>query len=93
MTKGRIRENYKKRALHRLKIMQGQMRGLAKAVEKENYCIEVLNQSSAVQESLKSFDALMLENHLQTHAIHQFKSKDVSKAVKELLKIYKYNRR
>jgi len=93
MTKGYIGENYKKRALHRLKIMQGQMRGLEKAVSSEDYCIDVLNQSSAVQESLKSFDALILENHLQTHAIHQFKSKDVAKTVAELIKIYKYNRR
>lgn len=93
MTKGYIQSDYKKRALHRLKIMQGQMRGLEKAVTSEDYCIEVLNQSSAVQESLKSFDALMLENHLRTHVAHQFKNKDIAKVVKELLKIYKFNRR
>lgn len=73
--------------------MEGQIRGLEKAVEKEEYCLEVLNQSSAVQESLKSFDALMLENHLRTHVTDQFKGKDKEKAIKELLKIYKLNRR
>ena len=62
-------------------------------VAKEDYCIDVLNQSSAVQESLKSFDMLMLENHLRTHAADQFKGKNIEKAVKELLKIYKLNRR
>lgn len=93
MTKGHIQPSYKKRALHRLKIMQGQMRGLVKAVENEDYCLEVLNQSSAVQESLKSFDALLLENHLRTHASHQFKAGDLDKVIKEMLKIYKFNRR
>jgi len=93
MTQGCIKPEYKKRLIHRLKIMEGQIRGLEKAVDKEEYCLDVLNQSSAVQESLKSFDALMLENHLRTHVAGQFKGKNLEKAVKELLKIYKLNRR
>lgn len=91
--KGCIKPEYKKRLIHRLKIIEGQIRGLEKAVANEEYCLEILNQSSAVQESLKSFDALMLENHLRTHVTGQFKSQDIEKAVKELLKIYKLNRR
>ncbi len=73
--------------------MAGQLRGLQKSVENEDYCLEVLGQSSAVQESLKSFDALMLENHLRTHTGHLFKDKETETAVTELLKIYRLNRR
>jgi len=93
MPHGCIKSPYKKRLIHRLRIVQGQIRGLEKSVEKENYCTDVLNQSSAVQESLKSFDTLMFENHLRTHVVGKFKGKDLEKTVKELLKIYKLNRR
>jgi CsoR family transcriptional regulator, copper-sensing transcriptional repressor len=93
MVHGHIKTPYKKRLIHRLRILQGQIRGLERAVDKEDYCISVLHQSSAVQESLKSFDMLMLENHLRTHVVHQFKGKGVDLAVKELLRIYKLNRR
>lgn len=86
---GHIQKDYKKRALHRLKIIEGQIRGLEKMVENEEYCIDILNQSSAIQESLKSFSSLLLENHLTAHLAEQLKGKDSSKAVLEMLKLYK----
>jgi CsoR family transcriptional regulator, copper-sensing transcriptional repressor len=90
--KGHITQDYKKRALHRLKIIQGQAKGLEKMVEDETYCMDVLTQSLAVQESLKSFDALMLENHLKTHASHQLSGKNKEKGIKEMLKLYKLSK-
>ncbi len=79
----------KKRALHRSKILEGQMRGLTKAIEGEKYCVDLLMQSLAIQESLKSLNGLVLENHLRTHVKHQLKDKKKeSKAIAELLKIY-----
>lgn len=90
--KGYIQKGNKKRAVHRLKIIQGQIRGLEKMVENEEYCINILNQSSAVQESLKSFSSLILENHLTTHLAEQLKGKSSDKAVKEMLKLYKLNK-
>lgn len=87
--KGHIKKDYKKRALHRIKIIQGQAKGLEKMVEDEAYCMDILNQSLAVQESLKSFDALMLENHLKTHACGALSGKNKEKGIKEMLKLYK----
>ncbi len=91
--KGHIQSNIKKRLIHRLKIIQGQAKGLEKAVKNEKYCVDVLIQSAAIQQSLKSFDALMLENHIKTHVRDQLKGKNIKQATKELLKIYKLNRR
>lgn len=93
MAKGCIKPEYKPRLIHRLKIVQGQVKGLEKAVEKEEYCVEVLNQSSAVQESLKSFDSLMLENHLHVHIAKNSDSKNMSKIINELLRIYRLNKK
>ena len=90
--KGNISPNYKKRALHRLKIIQGQAKGLEKMVEDEAYCMNVLHQSLAAQESLKSFDALMLENHLKTHACGALSGKDKSKAIQEILKLFRLSK-
>lgn len=74
--------------MHRLKIMQGQLRGLEKMVTDDAYCLDILNQSRAVQESLKSFNAFVLENHLKEHAANELKGKNKDKAIKELLKLY-----
>ncbi len=93
MSGGCIQKQYKKRLTHRLRIIEGQIRGLGKAVENEEYCIDVLTQSSAIRESLKSFDALMLENHLNTHIVENVKKGKEEKSVKELIKIYKLNKK
>jgi DNA-binding FrmR family transcriptional regulator len=82
-------QKLKKRAVHRAKIIRGQLDGLIKAIEKEVYCPELLAQSLSIQRSLKSLDAHMLENHLRTHVKHQMQHKgEEEKAVKELIKVY-----
>ena len=84
-----VDQKLKKRAIHRAKIIRGQMDGLVKAIEKEVYCPELLEQSLSIQRSLKSLDAFLLENHLRTHVRHQLRSKgEEEKALKELVKIY-----
>ncbi|PIR56490.1 MAG: hypothetical protein COU73_00800 [Parcubacteria group bacterium CG10_big_fil_rev_8_21_14_0_10_46_32] len=83
-----MQKDYKKRAKHRLKIIQGQIVGLEKMVEDETYCIDVLHQSLAVQKSLKSFDGLMLENHLTTHAASNLTGIHKGKGIQEMLALY-----
>jgi len=90
---GCMKEAIKKQALRRLKIVEGQIRGLQKMVEQEKYCIDVINQSLAVKEALSSFENLMLENHLSTHVIEQIKHKQESKAIREILSIYKLSKK
>ncbi|PIS04693.1 MAG: hypothetical protein COT81_05160 [Candidatus Buchananbacteria bacterium CG10_big_fil_rev_8_21_14_0_10_42_9] len=91
--KGKIQRPYKNRALHRLRIIQGQLRGLEKMVEDEKYCIDVLTQALAIQESIKSFSSLMLENHLKTHASRLLRGNNKNKAINELVNIYKLNQK
>jgi len=42
-------ENLKKRALHRSRILEGQMRGLQKMIDNEDYCMDIITQSLAIQ--------------------------------------------
>lgn len=87
-------QDLKRRALHRTKILQGQMKGLEKMIDKENYCMDILTQSLAIQKSLSSLNKLVLENHLRTHINEKFSgndSKAQKQAMEELLHLYELN--
>ena len=84
-----MKKAIKKKAVRRLKILEGQIRGLQKMVEKEEYCLDILQQSSAVKQALSGIEDLILENHISTHVIEQFKAGKESKSIKEILVIYK----
>lgn len=81
----------KKRALHRAKILEGQMRGIQKMIENEDYCIDILTQSLAIQKSISSLNKLILENHVRTHIKDNLGSdseKAQEQAIEELLGLY-----
>lgn len=84
---------FKNQLIRRLKIIEGQIRGLQGMVEKEKYCIEIITQASAAKKALSSFEDIMLKNHLSTHVIEQVKSGRHSKAVLEILKVYKLSKK
>lgn len=84
-----MRKDIKSKAIRRLKIVEGQIRGLQKMVEEESYCVNIITQASAIKEALSGVEDLLLENHLSTHVIEQMKSGEENQAVKEILKVYK----
>ncbi len=60
-------------------------------IDDEEYCMDIITQSLAIQKSLASLNKLILENHLRTHITEMMESKDSSqhqKALAELLKLY-----
>lgn len=84
-----MRKDVKKRVNHRLKIVEGQVRGLHKMVDKEAYCIDVITQTAAIRHALSSIEDLMLENHLEEHVQHQMRGRQSKKAMKEIMDVYK----
>jgi len=81
----------KKRATHRSKILEGQFKALSAAIDDEKYCVDILTQSLAIQQSLRSLNKLVLENHMKTHVkegMSEGSVKDKQALVDELLKIY-----
>ena len=83
----------KPRAVRRLKIIEGQIRGLQKMVEDDAYCIDIITQASAIKEALSGVEDLLLENHLRTHAVDQVSSGDEGRAIEEILKVYRLKRK
>lgn len=75
-------------ARRRVNVLKGQLEGLLKMIEKDEYCVHILDQSLAIQNSLKSLDALVLERHLQIHVGDQFK-RDKTKVIQELIRLFK----
>ena len=81
-----------KQLKRRLKIIEGQVRGLHEMVERGVYCIDIITQTSAVKRALAGFEDTLMENHLKTCAIDEIKRGDETKAVGEILKVYKLKR-
>jgi len=57
------REN-KPRLLNRLNRIEGQVRGVARMVEEDRYCIDILTQVQAVRAALARVETEMLKDHL-----------------------------
>lgn len=84
-----MKENIKKKVVRRLKILEGQTRGIQKMVEDDEYCVDILCQTSAIKKAVSGIEDIILENHLSTHVIEQIKSGNKEQPVKEVLTIYK----
>ena len=84
-----MKADIKRKVIRRLKLVEGQVRGLQRMVEEEKYCVDIITQASAIKEALSGVKDLVLENHLSTHVIEQIKAGNEKKAVDEILKIYK----
>lgn len=69
------------------------MRGMEKMIEGEEYCVDIITQSLAIQKSLRSLNKLLVENHLRTHVADMFAAggQQQELAVEELLKVYELN--
>lgn len=86
----------KRRAIHRTKIIEGQVKGLQKMIADDKYCMDIITQSLAIQRSLSSLNKLVLENHLSTHIKDKFNAGDEAtqyEAIQEILDAFELTRR
>lgn len=88
-----IDEKNKSKVVRRLKLIEGQIRGLQRMVESDTYCIDVITQTSAVKQGLSSVEDQLLENHLGGCILNQVKAGQSGKAMQEILKVYKLKRK
>ena len=88
-----MQKDLSRRLLKRLKIIEGQIRGIQRLIEGDAYCVEVLRQTSAAKQALSGVEDILLENHLKTCALHQMKSGQETTAVKELVDVYRLSKK
>jgi DNA-binding FrmR family transcriptional regulator len=85
--------NNKQKLIRRLKIIEGQVRGLQDMVENDIYCIDIITQTSAVKQALSGLEDVLMEGHLGTCLVHQIQKGQTEKATKEILKVYGLKRK
>ncbi len=83
---------YKTQVLRRLKIIRGHINKVIDMVEADEYCVDIIHQSLAVQSALKKVDSLVLEDHLSNCIPKALPGVDNEKQ-KELLALYKASRK
>jgi len=82
--------DHKKNLLHRLKIAHGHLEKVISMVEKDEYCLDVIQQTQAVESSLEKVSELILENHLKTCVREAIVTgKGIDKKVAEVIEVFK----
>jgi DNA-binding FrmR family transcriptional regulator len=50
--------------VRRLSRMEGQVRGIARMIEREEYCVDILQQTAALRAAVDALSILVLEDHV-----------------------------
>ncbi len=81
----------KQDVLKRLRSIEGHVRGIARMVEEDAYCIDIMRQIHAVQKALERVNARILENHLNTCVATAVCSEDPGerdRVMKEIVSVF-----
>ncbi len=83
----------RKRTIKRLKIIEGQVRGVQGMVEEGRKCVEILTQVAAVQEGLRNVGKQVMRNYLENCATQAIRDDGGPEIYDELMEVfYKYAR-
>jgi DNA-binding FrmR family transcriptional regulator len=78
----------KKQILNRLATIEGHLKGIRKMVEDDQYCVDILRQSYAVERALKAFESALLEGHLEGCVPSGFKEGRDREMIAELSELF-----
>lgn len=78
----------KERIKHRLKITQGHLKKVLQMVEDDDYCIDIIHQSQAIQKALKEIDNLILKNHLDCCVLGNKVQKSKPELISEVMRVF-----
>lgn len=86
----RMQENSKETVVKRLNRIEGQVRGLARMVEDDRYCIDIVTQITAVRAALRRVEEEVLRDHIAhcvEHAIASGDKDDQRQKISELIEV------
>ncbi|MCW5881844.1 MAG: metal-sensitive transcriptional regulator [Anaerolineae bacterium] len=61
-----MQDDNKREIINRLRSIQGHLKGVERMVEEDQYCMDILAQTRAVERALQKLDGVILRNHLNT---------------------------
>ena len=85
-----MRNDIKTSCQKRLNRIEGQVRGLAKMVEEDRYCIDIVTQISAARSALRRVEEEILKDHVAhcvEHAINSGNKADQRRKIVELMDV------
>jgi DNA-binding FrmR family transcriptional regulator len=85
-----MRKDIKSSCQKRLSRIEGQVRGLAKMVDEDRYCIDIVTQISAVRAALRRVEEEVLKDHVAhcvEHAISSGNKADQRQKITELMDV------
>jgi len=83
----------KKQILNRLATIEGHLKGIRKMVESDQYCVDIIKQSYAVERALKAFESALLEGHLTSCVSDGFKEGRDQEMIRELGQLFELSRK
>ncbi len=75
----------------RLKSVEGHVRGVQRMVEDGEYCIDIVNQITAIQRALKKVSGMLLDHHLHACVTDAMRGPDAAareRVLGELLEVF-----
>jgi DNA-binding FrmR family transcriptional regulator len=75
--------------LRRLSRMEGQVRGIGRMIEREEYCIDILQQTAALRAAVDAVSLLLMEDHVAgclARAVHSGESETYTEEVMEVVR-------
>ena len=66
-------EEERKKLIHRLNRIEGQIRGIRGMLEKDAYCADILTQSAAVNAAVNAFNKELLASHIRTCVVEDIR--------------------
>lgn len=72
-----------------MKIAEGHLKKVRKMVEDDLYCLDVIQQSTAVQKALSGVDELILEGHLRDCVSAAIQAGSGDKEIKEVIRVFR----
>ncbi len=87
--KTKVRTKEQKKALNaRINRIAGQLNGVKRMIDEDRYCDDILIQLAAIDKSVKSLSAVILENHMHTCLIENIQTGNLD-VVDEIVDLFK----
>lgn len=83
----------KKDVLNRLATIEGHLKGIRKMVEEDQYCVDILKQTYAVERALQKLETALLDGHLNGCVATGFREGRDQEMIRELAELFELSRR
>ncbi|HUR16857.1 MAG TPA: metal-sensitive transcriptional regulator [Candidatus Limnocylindrales bacterium] len=87
---GPTRHSYTKdraQLLRRLSRMEGQVRGISRMIEREEYCIDILQQTAALRAAVDAVSLLLMEDHISGCLVTAVKTGEAQTYTDEVIEV------